>query len=445
LRLFFSAIFSIFGLCQAALATDPPTITPATGVYSTYQSTATITGDAGASFFYTLDGSTPTGSSTPYTVPFTIANPATIKAIAILSGVSSTVTTALVQSDPNTLGVPRTGLQLWLKTDFGPVTSGSNVTQWNDLSGAVPANNAAQATSTKQPTVVTGAINGYNSVSFNGSSDYMSLTTGLSNLTTGVSIFAVASPLSSTTAKTLFTSGSSGVTDMVSLQTNGTTAIANFNNGTTASNVTTASGALTAKVFQVLDTVQNGAASGGIDVNALNAITGTVQNLNNVTRSVNYIGGNSTLASTGFWGGQLSEILCYSRVVTTSEEANIQAYLMSRFQIPTTATTPTPIISLPTSTLTAPAYVAISAIPTATVHITLNGTTPTSASPVYLSPVNVAYTQTLKAIAISPAGISSSVATSTFTLNAAQWPAPSSTDTTPLQLNLQLPTTAIPQ
>ena len=206
-----------------------------------------------------------------------------------------------------------------------------------------------------------------------------------------------------------------------------------------------ASGAITAKVFQVLDTVQNGAASGGIDVNALNAITGTVQNLNNVTRSVNYVGGNSTLASTGFWGGQLAEILCYSRVVTTTEEANIQAYLMSRYQVPTTATTPTPIISLATSTLTAPAYVAISAIPTATIHITLNGTTPTSVSPVYLSPVNVAYTQTLKAIAISPAGISSSVATSTFTLNATQWPAPSTTDTTPLQINLQLPTTAIPQ
>lgn len=75
---FLGAVFSIFGLCQAALATDPPTITPATGVYSTYQSTATITGDAGASFFYTLDGSTPTGSSTPYTVPFTIANPAAV-------------------------------------------------------------------------------------------------------------------------------------------------------------------------------------------------------------------------------------------------------------------------------------------------------------------------------------------------------------------------------
>jgi hypothetical protein len=85
----------------------------------------------------------------------------TIKAIASLSGVNSTITTAYIQSDPNALPVPRTGLQLWLKSDFGPITTGSNVTQWSDLSGATVANNATQATSTKQPTLVTGAINGY--------------------------------------------------------------------------------------------------------------------------------------------------------------------------------------------------------------------------------------------------------------------------------------------
>ncbi len=49
-----------------------------------------------------------------------------------------------------------------------------------------------------------------------------------------------------------------------------------------------------------------------------------------------------------------------------------------------------------------------------------------------------------KAISIK-AGISSTVATSTLTLNATRWPAPSATDLRPLQLNLQLPTTAIPQ
>ncbi|HNG19580.1 MAG TPA: hypothetical protein PLI59_10410, partial [Candidatus Obscuribacter sp.] len=38
--------------CAAAQATNPPVITPATGVYSTYQSTATITAEPGATILY---------------------------------------------------------------------------------------------------------------------------------------------------------------------------------------------------------------------------------------------------------------------------------------------------------------------------------------------------------------------------------------------------------
>ncbi|MCW5824875.1 MAG: hypothetical protein KIT34_18910 [Cyanobacteria bacterium TGS_CYA1] len=62
----------------------------------------------------------------------------------------------------------------------------------------------------------------------------------------------------------------------------------------------------------------------------------------------------------------------------------------------------------------------------------------------YSSPINIAYTQTLKAIAVAN-GATSSVTSATYTLNSTKWPAPNASDTTPLNLNLQLPTTAIPQ
>ena len=54
--------------------------------------TVTITIPEGASVYYTTDGSTPTSSSSVYSVAFTLTNSTLVRAIAIKEGVSSTVT-----------------------------------------------------------------------------------------------------------------------------------------------------------------------------------------------------------------------------------------------------------------------------------------------------------------------------------------------------------------
>lgn len=51
----------------------------------------TISGPAGASLHYTTDGSTPTAESTLYSEALTLTDTTTVKAVAILNGVSSTV------------------------------------------------------------------------------------------------------------------------------------------------------------------------------------------------------------------------------------------------------------------------------------------------------------------------------------------------------------------
>lgn len=66
-----------------------PTISGTTPFEET--TSVTMSGPAGASIYYTVDGSTPTSSSTQYSAAFTLSDTTTVKAIAVKDGVSSSV------------------------------------------------------------------------------------------------------------------------------------------------------------------------------------------------------------------------------------------------------------------------------------------------------------------------------------------------------------------
>lgn len=68
-----------------------PTISGQTPFTNT--SEVTLSAESGASVYYTVDGSTPTAESTPYSAPFTLNSTTVVKAIAIKDGVSSEVAT----------------------------------------------------------------------------------------------------------------------------------------------------------------------------------------------------------------------------------------------------------------------------------------------------------------------------------------------------------------
>jgi hypothetical protein len=63
-----------------------PTISPNGGSFSSAQ-TVTLASTAGASIYYTLDGSTPTPASTLYTAPFSVTASATLNCAAFYPGV----------------------------------------------------------------------------------------------------------------------------------------------------------------------------------------------------------------------------------------------------------------------------------------------------------------------------------------------------------------------
>jgi len=77
---------SVYGTLSAVTAT--PTFSPATGTYTATQTIAISDSTAGATIYYTTDGSTPSSSSPVYTAPLIVSTTTTINAIAIASGMT---------------------------------------------------------------------------------------------------------------------------------------------------------------------------------------------------------------------------------------------------------------------------------------------------------------------------------------------------------------------
>ena len=89
--------------------------------------------------------------------------------LAVSNGVANAASTAAASFDSEQATfLPAAGLQLWLKADAGLVQDPSgDVSRWADQSGS--GNDAQQGSASQQPVVVTGAVNGYPVVHFNGS------------------------------------------------------------------------------------------------------------------------------------------------------------------------------------------------------------------------------------------------------------------------------------
>jgi hypothetical protein len=94
---------NVFGLLGSAPTAPPPVISPASGSFSGSQ-TVTITDSiAGATIYYTTDGSVPTVASTVYSAPFKISSSVTITAIASPTGyLQSAPASATLTSTSNT-------------------------------------------------------------------------------------------------------------------------------------------------------------------------------------------------------------------------------------------------------------------------------------------------------------------------------------------------------
>jgi hypothetical protein len=93
--------------------TAVPTFTPAAGTYTSVESVTLADTTAGATIYYTLDGSTPTTNSAKYTAPIAITSSTDVNAIAVATGHSqSNVASATytIVGSPTALASPATAI-----------------------------------------------------------------------------------------------------------------------------------------------------------------------------------------------------------------------------------------------------------------------------------------------------------------------------------------------
>lgn len=86
----------------AVAAVEMPVFSLATGTYTTAQTVTITDGTPGAAIYYTIDGTTPTATSTMYSGPITISSTETLEAIAVVANYApSGIETATYTIPPN--------------------------------------------------------------------------------------------------------------------------------------------------------------------------------------------------------------------------------------------------------------------------------------------------------------------------------------------------------
>ncbi|MBX7187475.1 MAG: chitobiase/beta-hexosaminidase C-terminal domain-containing protein [Vicinamibacteria bacterium] len=132
------------------IAPTPPTLSPGSGTYTTSVSVA-MSGPAGASIYYTTDGSTPTLLSTPYAGAVVLTETTTIKAAAFLAGGQSSAVSTGVYSikvaDP--VLSPASG-RWYTQQTIGVTTATPGATIYYTTDGTEPTTSSATVAGTGQ-------------------------------------------------------------------------------------------------------------------------------------------------------------------------------------------------------------------------------------------------------------------------------------------------------
>ena len=404
-----------------------PTFTPPGGSYGSAQTVSISDDTSGATIFYTTNGSTPTTSSTQYGGPFTVASTKTVQAIAMAAGHSSSAVGSATYTIGKVVAVPT----------FSPAAGTYPAAQTVSISDTTAGATIYYTTNGTTPT--TGSTKYVNPISVSASEtiEAIGVETGYTNSAAGSAAYTIETAAATPTFSPV--GGTYGGTQTVSIAdttpgaviyytVNGvtpTTSSAKYTNPITVSSsltieaIAVATGYNNSAVGTAAYTIQTTAATPVITPAAGTYSTAQTVSIGDTTPGATiYYTTNSTTPTTGSTK--------YTGPITVSSSETVEAIAVAagynNSAVASATYTIAPVAATPTyspagGTYTTAQTVTISDTTAgAVIYYTTNGTTPSTSSTKYTSPITVSSTETIEAIASGSGLSNSNVASATYTI-----------------------------
>jgi hypothetical protein len=442
--------YATYTISNATPTATAPSFAPAAGSYALAQSVTLSSTTAGASIYYTLDGTTPTIASALYASPIPISATTTVNAITVASGyltsavTSGTFTITGPATSTPTLS-PAPGVFTTAQTvTLADATAGATI--YYTLDGSTPSTSSVQYSGP----ITVGATTTINAIAVAAGDTPSTVASGtytISAVPVSVSLSGVAKLYGLALAGSIIPNpgGIDGHGEAYSAALLGTSVALPGGSFTLAgpgpgSAITGGTVALPAGSYTSIDLLGSGV--NGNQVNQSFVVTYTDQSTSTVTQSLsdwfspqNYPG--ETIAastayrvkSTGVTQTGPFNVYSYAIPVNSAKTvqsitlpANANVVFLAIDVTPALSVTPvaaSPAFSPAPGTYTSTQTVSLtSATAGAAIYYTLDGSTPTTASTPYTAPISVAATTTINAIAAATGYTTSAASKGLYTITA---------------------------
>ena len=406
----------VIGASTTAKTVAAPVFSLASGTYSSTQTVTITDATAGASIYYTTNGSAPTTASTRYTGAITVSATETIKAMASATSYSSSPVSAASYTISKVVATPT------FSVGTGTYTTAQSVTIKDSTAGSTIYFTTNGSTPTTASARYTGAIN----VSASETIKAMATLTGYSSSAVATETYTIGT--TKVVATPTFSAGTGTYTTAQTVTIKDATAGSTIYFTTNGSNPTTASTRYTGAVtVSASETIKAMATATGYSNSAVATETYTISSKGTATPTFSVAAGTYTTAQTVTIKDATAGATIYYTVNGTTPTTASTKYVGAIY---VSATETLEAIAVGTnyvkSAVAEAKYTILSKCPApefsireglyataqkvvlsdslagSTIYYTTDGATPTTSSTKYTAPIEVSKSEVIKAIATHP-------------------------------------------